>query len=188
MTKRIIMGVTGATGAPLAHRVLELMGDLDVEVHLLLSKWGMRLIETETPWSPEDFYAMANVVHKQGELGASISSGSYRTDGMMIVPCSMKTLASVRTGASDNLIARAADVVIKEGRKLVLVPRECPLSPIHLENMHELAKIGVTIFPPVLGFYYQPTSIDDMVTHLACRILDQFGLEHPEATRWDGGM
>lgn len=187
MTQRVIMGITGATGAPLAHRVLELIGDLDVEVHLLISKWGLQTIRLETSWSPDDFFSMAHVVHKPAELGASISSGSFKTDGMMVVPCSMKTLASIRSGLSDNLIARAADVVIKEGRKLVLVTRECPFSPIHLENMLELARIGVTIFPPVLGFYQKPTSMDEMLTHVAGRILDQFGLEHPEATRWNGG-
>lgn len=187
MTKRIILGVSGATGIPLTHKVLELLGDLDVEVHLLLSKWAKLMIDMETPWSADDFHAMANVVHKPQDLAASISSGSYQTDGMMIVPCSMKTLAAIRTGMSDNLIARAADVVIKERRRLVLVTRESPLSPIHLENMYELSKIGVTIFPPVIGFYQQPASLDDALTHLAGRILDQFGLDHPSATRWDGG-
>jgi 4-hydroxy-3-polyprenylbenzoate decarboxylase len=128
----------------------------------------------------------AHEMHDASDNGATISSGSFHTGGMIVVPCSMKTLAAIRCGYVDNLIARAADVTIKERRRLVLVARETPLSPIHLENLLELSRIGATVFPPTPAFYNRPASIDDMLDHLAVRILDQFGLDHSAARRWEG--
>jgi len=185
--KRIVVGMTGATGAPLAVRVLQFLHDLDVEVHLIVSQWARATLVQECGLSVRDLAPYADVVHDARDQGASISSGSFRTDGMIVVPCSMKTLAAIRCGYADNLVARAADVTIKERRRLILVARETPLSPIHLENLLELSRIGATIFPPTPAFYNKPSTVDDVLNHLAVRILDQFGLDHPAARRW-GGM
>jgi 4-hydroxy-3-polyprenylbenzoate decarboxylase len=184
--KRIVVGITGATGAPLAVRVLEFLQDLDVEVHLVVSQWARATLVQECGLSARDLACYASVLHDACDQGASISSGSFRTDGMIIVPCSMKTLAAINCGYADNLIARAADVTIKERRPLVLVARETPLSSIHLKNMLDLSRIGATIFPPTPAFYNRPALIDDMLNHLAVRILDQFGLDHAAARRWQG--
>lgn len=184
MRKRVIVAITGATGAPIAYRLLELMQDFDVDVHLLISKWAKKTIALESPHSIAEFEALANCHYADNDLAAAISSGSYHSDGMIIVPCSMKTVASIRHGFSDNLISRAADVVLKEQRKLLLVTRESPLNTIHLENMLALSRMGVSIFPPVPAFYNKPQNIDEMITHIAVRILDQFGLNHPQAVRW----
>jgi 4-hydroxy-3-polyprenylbenzoate decarboxylase len=183
---KLIVGMTGATGAPLAIRVLEFLHDLDVEVHLIVSQWARATLLQECGISAKDLKLYASVVHDACDQGASISSGSFHTDGMIVVPCSMKTLAAIRCGYADNLIVRAADVTIKERRRLVLVARETPLSPIHLENLLELARIGATIFPPTPAFYNRPASIEAVLDHLAVRILDQFGLEHRAARRWEG--
>jgi flavin prenyltransferase len=183
---KLIVGMTGATGAPLAVRVLEFLHDLDVEVHLIVSQWARATLLQECGISAKDLKLYASVVHDACDQGASISSGSFHTDGMIVVPCSMKTLAAIRCGYADNLIVRAADVTIKERRRLVLVARETPLSPIHLENLLELARIGATIFPPTPAFYNRPASIEAVLDHLAVRILDQFGLEHRAARRWEG--
>ena len=129
---------------------------------------------------------LADVVHRPEDQGATIASGSFRTDGMVIVPCSMKTLAGIRAGYADGLVGRAADVILKERRKLVLVPRETPLSEIHLENMLDLARKGVQVVPPMPAFYTHPESVDDIVDHVVARILDQFDLPAPDAKRWDG--
>src|ERR1700758_3696721 len=142
--KRIVVGMTGATGAPLAVRVLEFLHDLDVEVHLIVSQWARATLVQECGLSAKDIRALASVLHDACDQGASISSGSFHTDGMIIVPCSMKTLAAIRCGYADNLIARAADVTLKKRRRLVLVAREAPLSPVHLENLLELSRIGAT--------------------------------------------
>lgn len=185
--KRIVVGISGATGAPLAVRMLEFLRDLDVEVHLIVSQWARATLLQECGIRAKDLTLYAHEMHDASDQAATISSGSFHTDGMIIVPCSMKTLAAIRCGYADNLIARAADVTLKERRRLVLVARETPLSPIHLENLLELSRIGATIFPPTPAFYNRPASIDDVVDHLAVRILDQFGLDHSAARRW-GGM
>jgi 4-hydroxy-3-polyprenylbenzoate decarboxylase len=184
--KRIVVGMTGATGAPLAVRVLQFLHDFEVEVHLVVSQWARATLLQECGLSMKDLKLYASVIHDACDQGASISSGSFHTSGMIIVPCSMKTLAAIRCGYADNLIARAADVTIKERRRLVLVARETPLSPIHLENLLELSRIGATIFPPTPAFYNHPTSVEAVLDHLAVRILDQFGLAHPSARRWEG--
>ncbi|MER6504035.1 UbiX family flavin prenyltransferase [Streptomyces sp. NPDC001455] len=187
---RLVVGVTGATGAPIAVRLLEVLREVpEVETHLVLSTWARSTIEVETSLTSRRFAELADVNHKFGELGATISSGSYRTAGMVIVPCSMKTLAAVRHGLADNLVCRAADVTLKERRPLVLVPRETPLSEIHLENMLALARMGARIVPPMPSFYDAPNSIDDLVDHIVMRILDQFSLPVAAADiaeRWPG--
>lgn len=185
--KRLIVAMTGATGAPLGVHLLQTLQEIpDVETHLILSKWARATIELETPYTVRDVQALADVVHGAGDQAATISSGSFRTDGMVIIPCSMKTLAGIRTGYADGLIGRAADVVLKERRRLVLVARETPLSEIHLDNMLALARMGAVILPPMPAFYNQPSSIGDMVNHITTRVLDQFDLDPPDARRWNG--
>jgi flavin prenyltransferase len=184
---RLIVGMTGATGAILGIRLLEHLARMpEVETHLVLSRWARTTIELETGMSVAAVGKLADVVHGPEDQGATIASGSFRTDGMVIVPCSMKTLAGIRTGYTDGLVCRAADVVLKERRKLVLVPRETPLSEIHLENMLDLARKGVQIVPPMPAFYNHPKSVNDIVDHLVVRILDQFDLPETDAKRWEG--
>lgn len=185
--KRLIVAMTGASGAPLGVHLLQTLRTVpDVEVHLILSKWARATIELETPYSVRDVYDLADVVHGAGDQAATISSGSFRTDGMVVIPCSMKTLAGIRTGYADGLIGRAADVVLKERRRLVLVAREAPLSEIHLENMLALSRMGAVILPPMPAFYNLPATIDDVVGHVTTRVLDQFDIEAPDAVRWNG--
>jgi flavin prenyltransferase len=184
---RLIVGMSGATGAPLGVALLRALRELpEVETHLVLSRWARTTIELETGLSVRDVTALADVVHGAGDQAASISSGSFRTDGMVIIPCSMKTLAGIRTGFADGLLGRAADVVLKERRKLVLVPRETPLSEIHLENMLALSRMGARIVPPMPAFYNHPQTVDDIVDHVVARVLDQFDLSYDRAKRWSG--
>jgi 4-hydroxy-3-polyprenylbenzoate decarboxylase len=184
---RLIVGMTGATGAVLGIRLLERLAALpEVETHLVLSRWARTTIELETGRRVRDVTGLADVVHGTADQGATISSGSFRTDGMVVVPCSMKTLAGIRAGYADDLIGRAADVVLKEHRPLVLVPRESPLSQIHLENMLGLARMGVRIVPPMPAFYHHPETVNDLVDHIVDRVLDQFDLPSPAAQRWEG--
>ncbi|GAA0346998.1 UbiX family flavin prenyltransferase [Streptomyces blastmyceticus] len=184
----LIVGMTGASGAVIGVRTLQALRALDVETHLVLTRWGRTLVEYETDYTVQDLRAMADHVHGPGDQAAAISSGSYPTDGMIIAPCSMKTLAAIRAGYAEDLVVRAADVTLKERRKLVLVPREAPLNEIHLENMLALARIGALILPPMPAFYNHPKTIDDIIMHLVARILDHFGLELPAAFRWKGGL
>jgi 4-hydroxy-3-polyprenylbenzoate decarboxylase len=184
---RLIIGMTGATGAPLGVRLLEVLRDLDkVETHLVLSRWARATIELETPYTAREVTKLADVAYGAADQAAAISSGSFRTDGMIVVPCSMKTLAGIRAGYAEGLVGRAADVVLKERRKLVLVPRETPLSEIHLENMLALSRMGAVMVPPMPAFYNHPTGLDDIVDHIVARVLDQFGLPAPRAHRWAG--
>lgn len=184
---RLIVGMTGATGAILGIRLLEELRCFpDVETHLVMSKWARATIELETTWSTKDVAGLADVVHGAEDQAASISSGSFRTDGMVILPCSAKTLAAIRVGYGSDLIARAADVTLKERRRLVIGVRETPLSTIHLENMLALSQMGATIMPPMPAFYNKPAGIDDVVNHLVVRTLDQFGLDSDLAARWEG--
>jgi 4-hydroxy-3-polyprenylbenzoate decarboxylase len=184
---RLIVGMTGATGAPFGVRLLQTLKELpEVDTHLVLSRWARTTIELETGLSFREVAALADVVHNPEDQGATISSGSVPTDGMVIVPCSMKTLAGIRAGYADSLMGRAADVVLKERRKLVLVPRETPLSEIHLDNMLALSRMGVRMVPPMPAFYNHPQSIDDIVDHITARVLDQFDLPFPAGKRWEG--
>ncbi|HVQ97299.1 MAG TPA: non-oxidative hydroxyarylic acid decarboxylases subunit B [Mycobacterium sp.] len=185
--RRFIVGMTGATGAVLGVELLrQLQQCPDVETHLVLSRWARATIHLETESSAGDVESLADVVYSWDDRAAPISSGSFRVDGMVIAPCSMKTLAAIRTGYAHGLIARAADVTLKERRRLVLVPRETPLSQIHLENMLALARMGAGIVPPMPAFYNRPASVGDIVDHIVARILDQFDIESPAAKRWNG--
>jgi 4-hydroxy-3-polyprenylbenzoate decarboxylase len=188
LVSRIVLGITGATGAIFGVRLLQALRAADVESHLILSKWGLQTVEHETGLGLVQLRELASVVHSTGNMAATVSSGSFRTDGMVIAPCSMRTLAAIASGNGENLVHRAADVVLKERRRLVLVVRETPLSEIHLENMLKLARIGATILPPVPAFYNRPQTIDELVDHVVARVLDQFGISADFAKRWDGVM
>ena len=183
--RRLIVAMTGASGAIYGVRLLEMLHGTGVETHLVMSRWGARTLVHETRYTPEQVHALASVVHPLTDQGATISSGSFVTMGMVIAPCSVRTLAAVAHGLGDNLIHRAADVVLKERRKLVLAVREAPLSEIHLENMLKLSRMGVVIAPPVPALYAKPASIDEMVNYTCVRLLDQLGI-HLETTRWAG--
>ena len=185
---RLIVAITGATGAIYGVRVLERLREAGVETHLVISRWGARTLLHETSWSREQVEALASATYAPADMGAAISSGSFRTDGMIVAPCSAKTLAAIAHGYSDNLVHRAADVILKERRKLVLAIREAPLSEIHLDNMLRLARMGTVILPPMPAFYNHPRTVDDVVEHTVARILDQFGIEVPAALRWAGEM
>jgi 4-hydroxy-3-polyprenylbenzoate decarboxylase len=186
--QRLIVGITGATGAIYAVRLLEALQETDVESHLIISKWGARTLVHETPYTVEQVQKLATKCYGSQDEGAAVASGSFLTRGMVLCPCSVRSLAAVAHGHGDNLIHRAADVVLKERRKLALVVRETPLSDIHLENMLKLSRMGVVIFPPVPAFYNQPRTIDEIVDQTVMRILDQFGIHAPAGRRWDGNM
>lgn len=183
--KRIIVGITGASGTVYAVDLLKRLHALpEVEVHLVMSSWARKNLELETDYSLKQIKALADVTYNIHDQGATISSGSFLNDGMVIVPASMKTVAGVAWGYGDNLIARAADVTLKEQRKLVIVPRETPLSVIHLENLTRLAKIGVQIIPPIPEFYSHPHTIQDLLNHQTMKILDVFHIPNDLSERW----
>ncbi|HSP72248.1 MAG TPA: UbiX family flavin prenyltransferase [Gaiellaceae bacterium] len=184
--QRLIVGITGASGAIYGIRLLERLRELPVETHLIVSRWARVTIEHETDYDLAAVKALADVVYGDDDQAAAVSSGSFLTRGMVIAPCSTKTVAAIANGFSHNLVSRAADVVLKERRRLVLVVRETPLSAVHLANMTRLAELGATIFPPTPAFYNRPQTIDDIVGHTVLRVLDQldFGLESPG--RWTG--
>ena len=183
---RIIVAITGATGAAYGVRLLAALAQLGVERHLIVSRWAEVTILKETGLTAREVGAMASVLHSRDNQGATIASGSFRHDGMVVAPCSMKTLSAIRFGDADGLIARAADVTLKERRRLVLLARETPLNDIHLENMLALSRMGAIIAPPVPAFYSNPQTIDDLVDHTVGRVLDLFGLEMPQLRRWTG--
>src|SRR5215510_7532349 len=185
---RIVVGITGATGTVFGVRTLQILKDAGVETHLVLSKWGARTLLHETPHTIDYVKSLATETYSDNDQGAAISSGSFITDGMIVAPCSVRTLAAIAHGHGDNLVHRAADVVLKERRKLVLMVRETPLSDIHLENMLKLSRMGVVIAPPVLAFYTNPQSLDDIVNHVVMRALDAFGIHIDAGSRWDGVM
>lgn len=185
--RRIVVGITGATGAVYGVRLLARLHDVPgVETHLVVSDAASLTLHQEVGMQRRDVEALAHVVHKNREIGASIASGSFQTDGMVIAPCSMKTLAAVAHGLADNLVARAADVILKERRRLVLMVRETPLNLAHLRNMTAVTEMGGIIFPPLPSFYHRPASIDEMVDHTLDRVLDLLGLENVAAPRWSG--
>ena len=186
MTPRIIIGISGASGFQYGVKALELLQPLAVEVHLVVSKGAEKTCELETDYRLDEVMALADVVHPINHLGASISSGSFKTLGMLVAPCSMRSLGAIAHCLTDNLLTRAADVVLKEGRKLVLVPREMPLSTIHLENMLALSRMGVAMVPPMPAYYNHPETVEDITNHIVTRVLDQFGLEYHKARRWKG--
>jgi len=185
--RRLIVAITGATGAVYGVRLLRhLRAAGGVETHLLLTDAGVLNLHQELDLNRKDVEALADVVHNVRDVGASIASGSFQSDGMIVAPCSMKTLASVAHGLCDNLVARAADVVLKERRRLVLMVRETPFNLAHLRNMTAVTEMGGIIFPPLPGFYHRPASIDDMVDHTLGRVLDLFDMPHALTPRWVG--
>ena len=187
-TTRLVVGISGATGSVYGVRLLELLQNTEVETHLVLSKWGARTLIHETAYSVEQVQQMATHCYASEDVGAPISSGSFVTAGMVVCPCSVRSLAAIAHGHGDTLIHRAADVTLKERRRLVLVVREAPFNEIHLENMLKLSRMGVVIFPPVPAFYNQPKSIAEIVDQSVMRILDQFSIHLPAGKRWDGKM
>jgi 4-hydroxy-3-polyprenylbenzoate decarboxylase len=186
--RRLIVGITGATGAIFGVRLLQVLQKEGVETHLAISRWGVRTLLHETPYTLEQVQKMATKFHASQDEGATISSGSFLTQGMVLCPCSVRSAAAIAHGHGDNLLHRAADVILKERRRLVLVVRETPLSDIHLENMLKLSRMGAVIFPPVPAFYPLPQTIDDIVEQTVMRILDQFGIHVGSDTRWEGNL
>lgn len=182
--QRLVVGITGATGAIFGVRLLEALRGSSVETHLIVSKWGAHTLAQETSYTLDRVRQMATYSYPVNDQGAAVSSGSFLTAGMVIAPCSARTLGAIANGQGDNLIHRAADVVLKERRKLVLLVRETPLNNIHLENMLKLSRMGVTILPPVPAFYNHPQSLEEMVDHVVMRTLDQFGIHTDLAERW----
>ncbi|WP_115716651.1 UbiX family flavin prenyltransferase [Amedibacterium intestinale] len=184
--KKLVVGISGASGIPLAVRLLkELKKQPEVETHLVMTRGAEMTLHQETPYSLKEICDMADVVYNNHNLGASIASGTFQNDGMIVIPCSMKTIAGIAHGYSDNLLLRACDVMIKEKRKLILVARESPLSTIHLDNLSYLSKLsGVVIMPPMLTYYQLPQSIDDLEIHIVGKILSQFGIELEGFKRW----
>ncbi|WP_308022329.1 UbiX family flavin prenyltransferase [Neisseria oralis] len=186
MTKRrIVLGISGASGFQYGYKALQLLQDIEnVETHLVISKGAEMARALETPYTKEEVCKMADIVHPIGNLAASISSGSFKTVGMLVAPCSMRTLAAVAHGYSDNLLTRAADVILKERRRLVLMVRETPLNLAHLDNMRRVTEMGGIIFPPVPALYLQPQSVDDILTHSVSRALDLLGVDIPHQPHW----
>ncbi|WP_322106931.1 UbiX family flavin prenyltransferase [Paraburkholderia sp. J41] len=185
--RRLIVAITGATGAIYGVRMLDMLRRMGgVQTHLLVSAAGWLNVQHELEMSKDDLHARADVVHAVRDVGATLASGSFATDGMIVAPCSMKTLASVAHGLSDNLIARAADVTLKERRRLVLLVRETPLNLAHLRNMTAVTEMGGVIFPPLPAFYNRPASIDEMVDHTVARVLDLFALGPALSPAWQG--
>ncbi|HMN64751.1 MAG TPA: UbiX family flavin prenyltransferase [Burkholderiaceae bacterium] len=186
-SRRLIVAITGATGAVYGVRLLELLrATPGIETHLIVTPAGWMNIDQELQRSRNEVEALASVVHGVRDVGASLASGSFQTDGMVVAPCSMKTLAAVAHGLSDNLVTRAADVVLKERRRLVLLARETPLNLAHLRNMTAVTEMGGIVFPPLPAFYHRPQGIDDLIDHTCARVLDLFGVEHRLAPRWGG--
>lgn len=185
---RVIVAISGATGVIYGIKLLEALQDNKLyEIHLLISPWAERIIKSETNFSVKQVKNYASYYYEINDFNAPIASGSFKTDGMVIIPCSMKTLSAIAHGYADNLITRSADVIIKEKRKLILIPRETPLSTIHLENMVKLARLGIVILPPIPAFYYKPKSLIEIIDHLTSKILDNLGIENHLYKRWGEG-
>jgi flavin prenyltransferase len=181
---RLVVAMTGATGAIYGVRILETLRDTPVETHAIISAWAEKTIAAETEWNPAGVMELADHLYDENNQAARLSSGSFLTGGMIVAPCSMKTLSAIANGYSDNLISRAADVTLKEGRKLLLLVRESPLNAIHLENMLRLARLGVVIMPPAPAFYARPKTLQEMVDHTVGRALDHFGVDLNLVRRW----
>jgi len=183
--RRLIVGLSGATGSIFGIRILEVLKPItDVETHLVMSKAARMTLQVETPYTGKEVEEMADVVHDINNVGASISSGSFRTAGMVIAPCSMKSMGGIALSVGGDLLVRAADVILKERKKLVLVVRETPLHLGHLESMVQLTRMGAVIFPPVPAFYHRPKTLDDIINQTVTRILDQFEIETEMFERW----
>ena len=184
---RIVVAITGASGTIYGKRLLEVLRDNAIETHLIISHAGQLVLRDELGLEPKELERLASRTYNPEDLMAPLTSGSFKTDGMVVVPASMKTVAAIASSYSNNLITRAADVTLKEGRKLILVPRETPLSPIHLENLLKLSKIGVVILPAMPAFYHKPRRVEDFVDFIVGKVLDQLGLDHDLYKRWEGG-
>jgi polyprenyl P-hydroxybenzoate/phenylacrylic acid decarboxylase-like protein len=185
--RRIVVAMTGATGAVYGVRLLEELRSVGgIETHVVISKAGALSAAAELDRGRRELESLGDVVHAEKEIGASIASGSFKTDGMIIAPCSMRTLAAIATGVTDNLIARAADVSLKERRRLVLLARETPLTLVHLRNMVTVTEMGAVVFPPVPAFYAKLDSLDAMIDQTVGRVLDLFGIDSPLVRRWSG--
>jgi len=185
MKQRLVVGISGASGAIYGIRLLEVLSDHPaIETHLVLTKPAERTIVEESSWEPAAVRALAAVVHPVTDIGAAIASGSFQTIGMVVLPCSIRTASAIAYCQADNLLTRAADVTLKEGRKLVLVVREAPLHRGHLKALLEASENGATILPPMPSFYTMPKTIGDIVDHTVARVLDQFGIEHALSARW----
>lgn len=183
----LVIGITGASGAIYGIRLLEVLATFkEVETHLIISRAGGEIIRYETDWGLEKVKALADVCYDIDDIGARLSSGSFKRDGMVIAPCSMKTLSALANSYADNLIARAADITLKERKKLVLLTREAPLHLGYLRNMVKVTEMGAIIFPPVPAFYHRPQQIQDLVDYTVGRVLDIFDIQHNLFTRWDG--
>ena len=186
-TRKLIVAITGATGAVYGVQLLRQLSAIEgIETHVIISDAANLTLHQEVGMQRREVEALADVAHSNRDIGASIASGSFQSDGMVVAPCSMKTLAAVALGLSDNLIARAADVVLKERRRLVLMVRETPFNLAHLRNMTMVTEMGGIIFPPLPSFYHRPESIEQMVDHTVARVIDLFGIEHALAPRWAG--
>ena len=181
---RLVIGITGSTGVIYGIRILEVLKELNIETHLVMSEWAEKCISMETKYDVDYVKSLASTTSDEKNMAASVSSGTHKTDGMIVIPCSMKTLSSIANGYDETLVARSAGVTLKESRKLILVARETPLTAINLENMLKLARLGVIILPPVTEFYTNPSSIDSMIDHIVGKCLDQFNIEHDLFTRW----
>lgn len=188
MTRRIVVGITGASGPLYGIRLLQVLRETPGwETHLVMSRAAARTLELESPeWSMQAVQALADVVHQPGDLAASVASGSFRTAGMIVAPCSMKTLAAIAHGYSEDLLTRAADVALKERRRLVLVPRETPLHLGHLRNMAAVTELGAIVAPPMVALYHRPQTLMDVVDHTVGKVLDLFDVEHSLFRRWTG--
>ena len=184
--RRLIVGISGATGIAYGIRLLEALRDTDVESHLVISRPGLMTLDYETDLTRDDLYALADVVYPASDVGAAISSGSMITLGMIVAPCAVKSAAEIASGATQTLLTRAADVTLKERRRLVLMVRESPLHTGHLRTLTEASEIGAIIMPPMPAFYPRPETIEDMVDHTVGRALDLFGIEHDLLKRWTG--
>jgi flavin prenyltransferase len=182
--KRLVVGISGATGAIYGIRLLEFLSKTDVETHLLITESAEKTIRIETSWSLERVKALATVTYRMDDVGADISSGSFHTEGMVVIPCSIKSLSAIASSYNENLLIRAADVALKERRKLVVVVRETPLHRGHLRLMMNVADAGGLIFPPIPAFYFLPKTIDDLINHTVGRVLDVFGIDHHLFNRW----
>jgi 4-hydroxy-3-polyprenylbenzoate decarboxylase len=185
--RRLVIGISGASGTVYGARMLELLKKTDIETHLVMSKSAEMTLVYETSYKPKDVRALASVNHPAADIGASISSGSFQTMGMIVVPCSIRTMSEIATGVTSSLLSRAADVVLKEKRRLVLAVRETPLHGGHLRTMTTLADIGAIIAPIVPAFYNKPKTVDDIINHTVGRLLDLFGIETKLVKRWQGG-
>ena len=184
LQKRIIIGISGASGAIYGIRALELLKPLELETHLIISPAAGITISHETDYSLDDIKALADAVHPYKDIAACISSGSYQTLGMLIAPCSMRSLAEIATGVTSSLMSRAADVILKERRRLVLMARETPLTSIHIDNMQRVTQAGGIIYPPVPAYYHKPEAIDDIVNQTVSRVLELFDINTGKVVRW----